>query len=56
MSRLVLKFEGSELKEVPLGTRPVTIGRAPEQRYPHRQSRSIQLSRASLCGGGFIGG
>jgi hypothetical protein len=30
MSRLVLKFERSELKEVPLGTRPVTIGRAPD--------------------------
>ncbi|HWF12642.1 MAG TPA: FHA domain-containing protein [Candidatus Acidoferrales bacterium] len=30
MSRLVLKFETSLLKEVPLGTRPVTIGRAPD--------------------------
>ncbi|HEX4642483.1 MAG TPA: FHA domain-containing protein [Candidatus Acidoferrales bacterium] len=30
MSRLVLKFERSALKEVPLGTRPVTIGRAPD--------------------------
>jgi hypothetical protein len=30
MSRLVLKFEGATLKEVPLGTRPVTIGRAPD--------------------------
>jgi len=30
MSRLVLKFEKSALKEVPLGTRPVTIGRAPD--------------------------
>jgi hypothetical protein len=30
MSRLVLKFEGAVLKEVPLGTRPVTIGRAPD--------------------------
>jgi hypothetical protein len=30
MSRLVLKFESSPLKEVPLGTRPVTIGRAPD--------------------------
>ncbi len=30
MSRLVLKFENSQLKEVPLGTRPVTIGRAPD--------------------------
>jgi predicted component of type VI protein secretion system len=30
MSRLVLKFESSALKEVPLGTRPVTIGRAPD--------------------------
>jgi pSer/pThr/pTyr-binding forkhead associated (FHA) protein len=30
MSRLVLKFQGAELKEVPLGTRPVTIGRAPD--------------------------
>jgi len=30
MSRLVLKFESAALKEVPLGTRPVTIGRAPD--------------------------
>jgi predicted component of type VI protein secretion system len=30
MSRLVLKFESAMLKEVPLGTRPVTIGRAPD--------------------------
>jgi len=30
MSRLVLKFDSSTLKEVPLGTRPVTIGRAPD--------------------------
>jgi FHA domain len=30
MSRLVLKFESATLKEVPLGTRPVTIGRAPD--------------------------
>lgn len=30
MSRLVLKFESSTLKEVPLGMRPVTIGRAPD--------------------------
>jgi len=30
MSRLILKFENAVLKEVPLGTRPVTIGRAPD--------------------------
>jgi len=30
MSRLVLKFESTQLKEVPLGTHPVTIGRAPD--------------------------
>lgn len=30
MARLVLKFENVMLKEVPLGTRPVTIGRAPD--------------------------
>lgn len=30
MSKLVLKFERAPLKEVPLGTRPVTIGRAPD--------------------------
>ena len=30
MSRLVLKFENANLKEVPLGERPVTIGRAPD--------------------------
>jgi predicted component of type VI protein secretion system len=30
MSRLVLKYQGAELKEVPLGPRPVTIGRAPD--------------------------
>jgi FHA domain-containing protein len=34
MSRLVLKFEGAVLKEVPLGTRPVTIGRAPDNDIP----------------------
>ncbi len=34
MSRLVLKFEGAALKEVPLGTRPVTIGRAPDNDIP----------------------
>src|SRR5580704_17085968 len=30
MSRLVMKFQSSSLKKVPLGTRPVTIGRAPD--------------------------
>ena len=30
MSRLVLKFESASLKEVSLGTRPITIGRAPD--------------------------
>src|ERR1700680_4772975 len=30
MSRLVLKFANAMLKEVPLGTQPVTIGRAPD--------------------------
>src|SRR5260370_10702874 len=30
MSRLILKFDSASLKEVPLGTRPVTIGRAPD--------------------------
>jgi FHA domain-containing protein len=34
MPRLVLKFEGSTLKEVPLGTRPVTIGRSPDNDLP----------------------
>jgi FHA domain len=34
MSRLVLQFEGAVLKEVPLGTRPVTIGRAPDNDIP----------------------
>jgi predicted component of type VI protein secretion system len=34
MSRLVLKFEGASLKEIPLGTRPVTIGRAPDNDIP----------------------
>src|ERR1017187_357337 len=34
MSRLVLQFENTELKEVPLGTRPVTIGRAPDNDIP----------------------
>ena len=34
MSRLVLKFENAMLKEVPLGTRPVTIGRAPDNDIP----------------------
>ena len=30
MSRLVLRFENAMMKEGPLGTRPVTIGRAPD--------------------------
>src|ERR1700719_5248709 len=30
MSRLVLRFENAMLKEVPLETQPVTIGRAPD--------------------------
>jgi pSer/pThr/pTyr-binding forkhead associated (FHA) protein len=34
MARLVLKFEGTVLKEVPLGTRPVTIGRGPDNDIP----------------------
>jgi hypothetical protein len=34
MSRLLLKFEGAVLKEVSLGTRPVTIGRAPDNDIP----------------------
>lgn len=34
MPRLVLKFEGAALKEIPLGTRPVTIGRAPDNDIP----------------------
>jgi predicted component of type VI protein secretion system len=34
MSRLVLKFEGAVLKEIPLGTRPVTIGRSPDNDIP----------------------
>src|SRR3979411_1830278 len=34
MARLVLKFEGSTLKEVPLRTQPVTIGRSPDNDIP----------------------
>jgi hypothetical protein len=34
MSRLVLKYDRAILKEVPLGTRPVTIGRAPDNDIP----------------------
>jgi predicted component of type VI protein secretion system len=34
MSRLLVKFENSILKEIPLGTRPVTIGRAPDNDIP----------------------
>src|SRR5260370_30033588 len=34
MSRLVVKFEGAVLKEVPLGTQPMTIGRAPDNDIP----------------------
>ncbi len=30
MARLVLKFEDAALKEVPIGVRPITIGRAPD--------------------------
>ena len=34
MPRLVLKFENATLKEIPLGTRPLTIGRAPDNDIP----------------------
>jgi pSer/pThr/pTyr-binding forkhead associated (FHA) protein len=34
MPRLVLKFENATLKEIPLGGRPVTIGRAPDNDIP----------------------
>lgn len=34
MARLVLKFEGAVLKEVPLSARPVSIGRAPDNEIP----------------------
>src|ERR1700680_2980033 len=34
MSRLVLTYQGSAIKEVPLGTGPVTIGRAPDNDIP----------------------
>jgi len=34
MPRLVLKYQSAPLKEIPLGTRPVTIGRAPDNDIP----------------------
>jgi pSer/pThr/pTyr-binding forkhead associated (FHA) protein len=34
MARLVLKFEAMVLKEVPIGGRPVSIGRAPDNDIP----------------------
>ncbi len=34
MGRLLLKFEDAVLKEVPLGNRPVTVGRAPDNDIP----------------------
>ncbi len=34
MSRLVLEFEGAMLKEVPIGSRPIAIGRAPDNDIP----------------------
>ncbi len=34
MARLVLKFEAAVLKEVPIGGRPVSIGRAPDNDIP----------------------
>jgi len=34
MSRLVLKYENATLKEIPLGTRPITIGRSPDNDIP----------------------
>ncbi len=34
MSKLVLKFENEVLKDVPIGARPVTIGRAPDNEIP----------------------
>src|SRR5579872_1200218 len=34
MPRLLLKFDSAILKEIPLGRRPVTIGRAPDNELP----------------------
>jgi predicted component of type VI protein secretion system len=34
MPRLLLKFDSTILKEIPLGRRPVTIGRAPDNELP----------------------
>jgi len=34
MPRLLLKFDNATLKEIPLGSRPVTIGRAPDNDIP----------------------
>src|SRR5437879_12931209 len=34
MPKLVLKYQSAPLKEVPLGTRPVTIGRSPDNDIP----------------------
>jgi predicted component of type VI protein secretion system len=34
MPRLVLRFQNAALKEVPLGARPITIGRAPDNDIP----------------------
>ncbi|MFY9530124.1 MAG: FHA domain-containing protein [Candidatus Acidiferrales bacterium] len=34
MAKLVLKFEGSLLQEVPINAQPITIGRAPENVIP----------------------
>lgn len=40
MPKLILKFEAAVLKEVTVGPRPVTIGRAPDN--------DIQIGRAHV--------
>ena len=48
MAKLSLMFESKLVKEVPIGSRPVSIGRSPDNDIPHRQPGDLQLSRARL--------
>ncbi len=54
MAKLSLMFESKLVKEVPIGSRPVSIGRSPDNDI-HRQSGDIKLSRACLLRSGAPG-
>jgi predicted component of type VI protein secretion system len=67
MPRLLLKFENSILREIPLGNRPVTIGRAPDNDIPidnlavsnyharvYREAGSLVVEDLNSLNGSFL--